>query len=248
MSFEDKIVLVTGASRGIGQAISKHFAQAGATVIGTATTQAGADGITATLSEFGNRQSYGLQLNVADKESIKTLIATVANRAGAPTILVNNAGITKDNLSLLMNEEEWLDVIETNLTSVFRLTKACLKPMFRARWGRIISIGSVVASSGNSGQINYSAAKAGICGFTRSLAQEVASRGITVNVVAPGFIETDMTNELPETVRDEMLKRVPIKKLGHVDDIAETVLFLASDGAKYITGETIHVNGGMYMN
>lgn len=248
MSFADKIILVTGASRGIGQAIALKFAKAGATVIGSATSEQGAESITELLSEFNNK-SYGLVLNVTDNQSIKNALTIISERSGgAPAILINNAGITRDNLSMLMSEDEWSDVIDTNLNSLYRMTKACLKPMFRARWGRIISIGSVVGASGNSGQSNYCAAKAGLCGFTKAIAQEISSRGVTANVVSPGFIDTDMTKELPEAVKEEMLKRVPMKRLGDPDDIAEAVMFLASDGAKYITGETIHVNGGMYMN
>lgn len=247
MIFEDKVVLVTGASRGIGQSIAKDFVENGAIVIGTATTQNGADLITEFLREFGNNNSYGLSLNVTDSKSIDEVLASITQKDGAPSILINNAGITRDNLSLRMDDDEWSSVIETNLSSVFRMTKACIRAMFRARWGRIITIGSVVGANGNAGQCNYAAAKAGLCGFTKSIAQEVASRGVTANVVAPGFIDTDMTKELPDVVRDELLKKIPMKRLGQVEDIAKTVSFLASDGAKYITGETIHVNGGMFM-
>ncbi len=247
ISLQDKIALVTGASRGIGQGILLNMAKSGAYVIGTATTPEGAQKITALLSQE-NLAGEGVVLDVTSADSVTTLMTYLSSKEKTPSILVNNAGITRDNLLLRMDDEEWLDVIETNLNSVFRLTNACLKPMFRARWGRIISIGSVVGSSGNSGQVNYTAAKAGVVGFSKSLAQEIGSRGITVNVVAPGFIDTDMTAALPDLVKDEMLKRIPMKRLGSVQDIANVVVFLASDCANYITGETIHVNGGMYMN
>jgi 3-oxoacyl-[acyl-carrier protein] reductase len=247
MSLENKIVLVTGASRGIGRAIAQAFAQKGAIVFGTATSKTGADSISDDLAQY-NPANQGLILNVTDPQSIEQTLSYIMEQQGAPSILVNNAGITKDNLSLRMDEDEWQQVIDTNLTAVFRMTKACLKSMFRARWGRIISIGSVVGASGNPGQANYAATKAALCGFTKSIAAEVGSRGVTANVVAPGFIDTDMTRQLPDMVRDETLKRIPMKRLGDVEDIAETVIFLASDGAKYITGETIHVNGGIYMS
>lgn len=247
MSLENKIVLVTGASRGIGRAIAQAFAQKGAIVFGTATSKTGADSISDDLAQY-NPANQGLILNVTDPQSIEQTLSYIMEQQGAPCILVNNAGITKDNLSLRMDEDEWQQVIDTNLTAVFRMTKACLKSMFRARWGRIISIGSVVGASGNPGQANYAATKAALCGFTKSIAAEVGSRGVTANVVAPGFIDTDMTRQLPDMVRDETLKRIPMKRLGDVEDIAETVIFLASDGAKYITGETIHVNGGIYMS
>lgn len=247
MSLENKIVLVTGASRGIGRAIAQAFAQKGAIVFGTATSKTGADSISDDLAQY-NPANQGLILNVTDPHSIEQTLSYIVEQQGAPSILVNNAGITRDNLSLRMDEDEWQQVIDTNLTAVFRMTKACLKSMFRARWGRIISIGSVVGASGNPGQANYAATKAALCGFTKSIAAEVGSRGVTANVVAPGFIDTDMTRQLPDMVRDETLKRIPMKRLGDVEDIAEAVIFLASDGAKYITGETIHVNGGMYMS
>lgn len=245
--FQNKVALVTGASRGIGQAVAMELAQKGAYVIGTATTEQGADSITRKFHEQ-NTEGRGMCLDVTSKESIEHLMAQLSDQNQSPSILVNNAGITCDDLLLRMDDEAWNRVIETNLNSVFRLTKACLKPMFRARWGRIITIGSVVASSGNAGQTNYTAAKAGLIGFSKSLAQEIGSRGITVNVVAPGFIDTDMTQALPDLIKEEMLKRIPLKRLGQVEDIAKTVAFLASDGANYITGETIHVNGGLYMN
>lgn len=247
INLQNKIALVTGASRGIGRAIAVSLAKNGAYVFGTATTADGAKNITNFFQEAG-LSGEGLVLNVTNPESIEELFATFASQEKNPEILVNNAGITADNLLLRMSDEEWLNVIDTNLSSVFRLTRAAIKSMFRARKGRIINVGSVVASSGNPGQVNYSAAKAGMIGFSKSLAAEVASRGITVNVVAPGFIDTDMTQALPELVRTELLKRIPAKRLGNVDDIANLVTFLASDASSYITGETIHVNGGMYMD
>ncbi|WP_454780913.1 3-oxoacyl-ACP reductase FabG [Legionella sp. WA2022007384] len=247
MSLEGKIALVTGASRGIGQAIALKLAQQGAFVFGTATTEQGAQSINAYF-EKEKLSGKGLVLDVTNSEQIEHVIGELTHENQSPSILVNNAGITSDNLLLRMDDDEWYKVIETNLNSIYKVSKICIKPMFRARWGRIISIGSVVGSSGNSGQVNYTAAKAGIVGFSKSLAQEVGSRGITVNVVAPGFIDTDMTAALPDMVKEEMLKRIPMRKLGEPKDIAEAVAFLASDSAKYITGETIHVNGGMYMD
>jgi 3-oxoacyl-[acyl-carrier protein] reductase len=246
-NLQGKIALVTGASRGIGKAIALNLAKKGAYVLGSATTVQGAESIS---NLFNDEQvkGEGIVLDVTSKEAVENLMAELSDQSKLPSILVNNAGITCDNLLLRMDDEEWYKVIETNLNAIFRLTKACIKPMFRARWGRIISVGSVVGSSGNSGQTNYTAAKAGVVGFSKSLAQEIASRGITVNVVAPGFIDTDMTSSLPEMVKVEMLKRIPMRRLGSVEDIAETVAFLASDSANYITGETIHVNGGMYMD
>lgn len=246
-TLEGKVALVTGASRGIGKAIALKLAQSGAYVFGTATTEQGAASIN---SFFDNAQlnGKGLVLDVTNAEQVERLMDYLSDNDQNPSILINNAGITADNLLLRMDDEEWFKVIETNLNSIFRMSKACLKPMFRARWGRIISIGSVVGSSGNSGQVNYTAAKAGVVGFSKSLAQEIGSRGITVNVVAPGFIDTDMTTALPDMVKEEMLKRIPMRKLGQAEDVAEAVAFLASDSAKYITGETIHVNGGMYMD
>ncbi|QBR84165.1 3-oxoacyl-ACP reductase FabG [Legionella israelensis] len=247
LKLEDKIALVTGATRGIGKAIALQLAKNGAYVIGTATSEKGVIAINDMLRQE-NLSGEGLQLDVTDPAQIENLMSQLSDKNQSPAILVNNAGITADNLLLRMDDEEWYRVIETNLNSVYRMSKACLKSMFRARWGRIINIGSVVGASGNSGQSNYTAAKAGIVGFSKSLAQEIGSRGITVNVVAPGFIDTDMTASLPDAVKEEMLKRIPLRKLGTVDDVAETVVFLASDSAKYITGETIHVNGGMYMD
>ncbi|KTD68062.1 MULTISPECIES: 3-oxoacyl-ACP reductase FabG [Legionella] len=246
-SLEGKVALVTGASRGIGQAIALKLAQQGAFVFGTATTEQGAQSINAYF-EQEKLSGKGLVLDVTNSAQIEKVIGELTQENQSPSILVNNAGITSDNLLLRMDDDEWYKVIETNLNSIYKMSKICIKPMFRARWGRIISIGSVVGSSGNSGQVNYTAAKAGIVGFSKSLAQEVGSRGITVNVVAPGFIDTDMTAALPDMVKDEMLKRIPMRKLGEPSDIAEAVAFLASESAKYITGETIHVNGGMYMD
>ena len=244
---QGKVALVTGASRGIGSAILLTLSKSGAYVIGTATTQDGANQITATLEKEG-LAGEGAVLDVTNADNVEQLLIRLTAEDKTPSILVNNAGITSDNLLLRMDDEEWYRVIETNLNSVFRVSRACIKSMFRARWGRIITIGSVVGSSGNAGQVNYTAAKAGVVGFSKSLAQEIASRGITVNVVAPGFIDTDMTAAIPSLVKDEMLKRIPMKRLGAVEDIANTVAFLASDCANYITGETIHVNGGMYMD
>ncbi len=244
---EGKTALVTGASRGIGRAIALDLAKKGAYVLGTATTLEGV----ASISELFKQESVsgeGVLLNVLDQSNVDDLMTKLSDDNKSPSILVNNAGITADNLMLRMDDDEWYRVIETNLNSVYRLIKACLKPMFRSRWGRIINIGSVVGSSGNAGQANYTAAKAGVVGLSKSLAQEMGSRGITVNVVAPGFIQTDMTAALPDMVRDEMLKRIPMKRMGKVEDVAEVVSFLASDSANYITGETIHVNGGMYMD
>jgi 3-oxoacyl-[acyl-carrier protein] reductase len=240
------IALVTGATRGIGKAIAIALGKAGATVIGTATKPEGAEQITAYLKSEGVN-GKGMVLNVSDATQIDATLKALVAEFGDPTILVNNAGITRDTLLLRMKEEDWNAVIDTDLTSVFRLSKACLRGMMKARRGRIISIASVVGASGNPGQANYCAAKAGIMGFTRSLAQEVGSRNVTVNTVAPGFIDTDMTRALTEEQRTGLLQKIPLERLGKPDDIAQTVLFLASPGAGYITGETIHVNGGMYM-
>jgi len=241
-----KVALVTGASRGIGQAIALGLGRNGAVVIGTATTQEGAQNISQAFQAAGI-QGEGHILNVTSQESISVAIAAIKERYGMPTILVNNAAVTHDNLLMRMKDDEWEKVIETNLSSIFRVTKVCLRDMLKARWGRIINIGSVVGSTGNPGQVNYSAAKAGILGFTKALAQEVGSRNITVNTVSPGFIDTDMTRDLPEEYRNALLQRVPMQRLGQPDDIAAAVLFLASDSAGYITGQTLHVNGGMYM-
>lgn len=246
-SLKGKVALVTGASRGIGSGIALALGREGATVIGTATTEEGANKITDTLRAH-QVEGYGLPLNVTLPASIETLMQTIKERSGAVNILVNNAAITKDNLFLRMKEEEWLQVLETNLTSVFRLSKACVRDMLKARWGRIINIGSVVGSVGNPGQANYCATKAGILGLSKSLALEVGSRDITVNTVAPGFISTDMTDALTDDQREAIFQRIPMQKLGTVEDIAAAVLFLASQGAGYMTGQTLHVNGGMYMN
>ncbi|HEX4869356.1 MAG TPA: 3-oxoacyl-ACP reductase FabG [Moraxellaceae bacterium] len=246
MSLAGKIALVTGASRGIGKAIALELARRGATVVGTATTPAGADAITAYLGEAGNA-GRGVALDVADPASVEAALATIAAEVGAPLILVNNAGITRDNLMLRMKDEEWEAVINTNLNAIFRMSKACLKAMTRERWGRIINISSVVGSSGNPGQANYCAAKAGLEGFSRALAREIGSRNITVNAVAPGFIATDMTHVLPEEQKEKLLASIPAGRLGQPEDIAAAVGFLASAEASYITGVTLHVNGGMYM-
>jgi 3-oxoacyl-[acyl-carrier protein] reductase len=247
MSLENEIALVTGASRGIGAAIADALAGAGATVIGTATSEAGAQGITDRFKSAGHT-GCGMVLNVAEAKSIDALMEAIGKDYSNLTILVNNAGITRDNLLMRMKDEEWESIINTDLTSVFRLSKAVLRGMMKARKGRIINISSVVGAMGNAGQTNYAAAKAGIHGFTRSLAREVGSRGITVNSIAPGFIETDMTNELPEAQRKSLEDAIPLQRLGSPEDIASAVLFLAGQSGRYITGETLHVNGGMYMN
>ena len=239
-----EVALVTGASRGIGAAIATALANAGATVIGTATTQGGADGI----SEASGGRCRGVVLNVADDESVQAAIKDIQNNEGSPSILVNNAGITKDNLLMRMKQDEWDDVIATNLTGLYRVSKACVRGMMKAKKGRIINIASVIAVMGNAGQSNYAATKAGMIGFSKSLAREIGSRGITVNVVAPGFIDTDMTKVLAEEQRAAMLAQVPLGRLGEGDDIANSVLFLASAAGAYITGETLHVNGGMVMD
>jgi 3-oxoacyl-[acyl-carrier protein] reductase len=241
-----QLALVTGASRGIGRAILLALARAGARPLGTATTEAGAAGITAALAEAG-LEGRGLLLDVASQASVDAAVADIEAKEGAVGILVNNAGITRDQLLLRMKPEEWDAVLSTNLSSVFRLSKAIVRGMMKARTGRIISIASVVGLTGNPGQANYAAAKAGIIGFTKSLAREIASRNITCNVVAPGFIETDMTRALPEAQRSALLQQIPLGRLGAVDDIANAVLYLASPAAAYVTGETLSVNGGMYM-
>ena len=247
MSLTGNVALVTGASRGIGQAIARALGTQGAKVVGTATSEKGAGAIQQYLGEDGI-DGLGLALNVNDEDSIKSALAKIKETFGTPSILVNNAGITRDNLLMRMKDEEWDDVISTNLGSLFRLSKACLRGMMKAKGGRIINISSVVGATGNPGQVNYSAAKAGIGGFTRSLAREVGSRGITVNAVAPGLIDTDMTRALPDSQRETLIGQIPLARLGNVDDIAATVAFLASPAAAYITGETIHVNGGMFMS
>lgn len=240
---DKKIALVTGASRGIGRAIAERLAADGFFVIGTATSDSGAEAISAYLAENGR----GLKLNVADADSIDSVLKTVNDEFGAPVVLVNNAGITRDNLLMRMKDDEWDDIINTNLTSVYRMSKAVIRGMMKAKGGRIINIGSVVGATGNAGQANYAAAKAGMVGFSKSLAKEVGSRNITVNTVAPGFIDTDMTRELAEEHKNALLGSIALGRLGQAEEIAHAVSFLASDGAAYITGETLHVNGGMFM-
>ena len=246
MSMENEVALVSGASRGIGQAIALSLGKNGATVIGTATSEKGADNITQYLQENGVK-GQGMVLNVTDQSSIDEVLAKMKDNYGMPSILINNAGITRDNLLMRMKDDEWDAIIQTNLTSIYKLSKACLRAMMKAKKGRIISIASVVGLTGNPGQTNYSAAKAGIFGFTKSLAREVGSRGITVNAVAPGFIDTDMTRALADETKEALLSQIPLNRLGQAQEIADAVTFLASDNASYITGETINVNGGMYM-
>jgi 3-oxoacyl-[acyl-carrier protein] reductase len=240
---DKKIALVTGASRGIGQAIALRLARDGFFVIGTATSDAGAEAISNYLAENGR----GLKLNVADAESINSVLKTINDDFGTPVVLVNNAGITRDDLLMRMKDEAWDEVINTNLTSIFRMSKAVIRGMMKAKAGRIINIGSVVGATGNAGQANYAAAKAGMVGFSKSLAKEVGSRNITVNTVAPGFIDTDMTRELSEDHKNALLSSIALGRLGQAEEIAHAVSFLASEGASYITGETLHVNGGMFM-
>ena len=240
-----KLVLVTGASRGIGQAIAMTLGEAGATIIGTATSEEGADNISKIFSD-NSILGKGMKLNVTDNDQITELLKAVSDEFGTVDILVNNAGITRDNILVRMKEEEWDDIINTNLSSVYRMSKAVLRGMIKKRSGRIISITSVVGAMGNAGQSNYAAAKAGIMGFTKSLAREVGVRGITVNAIAPGFIETDMTNSLPEDQKKALASQIPMGRLGTVNEIAQAVLFLASDSGSYITAQTLHVNGGMY--
>ena len=240
---QGQVALVTGASRGIGAVIASSLAACGATVVGSATSEKGADGISAALGESGR----GVVLDISSDESVAAALDDLRAAEGAPTIVVNNAGITRDNLLLRMKADEWESVLSTNLTGVYRVCKGCLRGMLKARHGRIINIGSVIGVMGNPGQANYAAAKAGIIGFSKSLAKELGSRNITVNVVAPGFIDTDMTRVLPEEQRAAMLGQVPLGRLGKARDIADSVVFLASDAAAYITGETLHVNGGMLM-
>ena len=241
-----KVALVTGASRGIGQAIAIAIGNMGYQVIGTATTDGGADAITEHFKASGI-SGVGMMMNVSNTESVDATLKAITEQFGAPAVLVNNAGITKDNLMLRMKDDEWYDVIDTNLNSLYRLSKACLRGMTKARWGRIINISSVVGAMGNAGQTNYAAAKAGMDGFTRALAREIGSRGITVNGVAPGFIETDMTKKLGDDQREALKTQIPLQRLGSPEEIAGVVAFLVSDVAGYVTGETIHVNGGMYM-
>ena len=247
MAAERKVALVTGASRGIGQAIAKELARdESLIVIGTATTADGASSISHYFAKWG-LEGDGIIMNVADPESVANGVKEITQAYGAPAILVNNAGITRDGLMLRMSEEDWAEVINTNLSSVYRVSKAVLRGMTKARWGRIVNITSVVAGMGNPGQANYCASKAGIEGFSRSLAKEISGRGVTINCVAPGFIETDMTEELPDATKASMLANVPMARLGQPEEVAGAVLFLVSNDASYITGETLHVNGGMYM-
>lgn len=245
MSLSGKIALVTGASRGIGKAIATALAELGATVIGTATSDNGAAAISDYLAASGGK---GIALNVTDKDAVESAVKAIADEFGAIDILINNAGITRDNLLMRMKDDEWQSIMDTNLTSIFTTSKAVLRGMMKKRYGRIVNVGSVVGSSGNAGQANYSAAKAGVIGFSKSMAREVASRGITINVVAPGFIDTDMTKALTDDQREAIFKDIPANRLGAPEEVASTVAFLVSDGAAYINGETIHVNGGMYMN
>jgi len=246
MSLDGEVALVTGASRGIGKAIAHALGEAGAFVIGTATTEEGAERISEDL-RAKDIKGFGAALDVAQSDSVNALFERLGDESKNPTILVNNAGITRDNLLARMSEEEWDAVLDTDLTSLFRICRASVRHLMKSRRGRIVNITSVVGATGNAGQSNYAAAKAGIIGFTRALARELAGRGITVNAVAPGFIETDMTGELPEKQRDLLLDGIPMKRLGRPEDIAAAVVFLASPAAAYITGETLHVNGGMYM-
>jgi 3-oxoacyl-[acyl-carrier protein] reductase len=247
MRLDKETVLVTGASRGIGRAIALELGARGATVAGTATSEEGAQAISEALSKHAIRGS-GRVLNVTSTDSIAAFFKTLQEDIGNPTVLVNNAGITRDNLLMRMKDEEWDAVIQTNLTAVFHMSKACLRAMMKARRGRIITITSVVGATGNPGQANYAASKAGVIGFTKSLAREVGSRGVTVNAVAPGFIDTDMTRALPGPQREKLIEQIPLARLGDVRDVACAVAFLASPEANYITGETLHVNGGMHMN
>ncbi len=239
-----RVALVTGASRGIGEEIARQLAVAGATVVGTATSAGGADSISERLDEHGGR---GVVLDVTDDSAVAEVVGEIGKTAGAPVILVNNAGITRDNLLLRMKPAEWQELLDTNLTAIYRTSRACLRGMMKARFGRIVNIGSVVGIMGNAGQSNYAAAKAGMIGFTRSLAREVGSRNITVNTVAPGFIETDMTRAMTETQRSNLTGQIPLARLGQPSDIAHAVVFLASEAGGYITGETLNINGGMYM-
>ena len=246
MSIQDKVAIVTGASRGIGAAIANQLGKDGAIVIGTATTSIGAEKISSMLEAAGVK-GCGRELNVTSGESVTAFVKSVTAEFGAPSILVNNAGITQDNILMRMKDDEWNSVIDTNLNSVFRMSKACVRGMTKPRWGRIINIGSVIGAMGNAGQSNYAATKAGVEGFSRSLAKELGSRNITVNTVAPGFIDTDMTKSLPDANREAILAQVSLGRLGEPEEIAKVVAFLAGDGGGYITGECIHVNGGMYM-
>ena len=242
----NQVALVTGASRGIGRAIALRLSSEGYTVIGTATSDSGAESITSALSKNG-APGKGMVLNVNDPELVVKVIKSISDEFGSPTMLVNNAGITRDNLLMRMKDEEWTSIIETNLTSIYRLSKACIRGMLKARTGRIINITSVVGLTGNAGQTNYSAAKAGVIGFTKALAKELGPRNVTVNAVAPGFIDTDMTKDLPDNHKKTLLDAIPLNRLGNTDEIAHAVAFLCSPGASYITGETLNVNGGMFM-
>ena len=246
MTFDNEIAFVSGASRGIGKEIALELGRQGAIVVGTATSESGAESISNYLKD-NDIKGVGLMMNVTDQDSIDAALKQTTESFAAPSILVNNAGITRDNLLMRMKVDEWEAIMNTNLTSIFRLSKSCLRAMTKARKGRIISIASVVGVTGNAGQANYAAAKAGVIGFSKSLAREVGVRGITVNVVAPGFIDTDMTKALPDAQRDALLSQIPLNRLGNPEEIAKAVAFLASPAASYITGETIHVNGGMHM-
>jgi len=246
MAEEKKVALVTGASRGIGEAIAKSLAADGFTVVGTATTDMGAEAISSYLAEENN-PGCGIKLNVADQDSVTMAVKAIAEQFEPPLVLVNNAGITRDNILMRMKEAEWQDVMDTNLSGLYRVSKACLRGMTKARWGRIVNITSVVGSMGNIGQSNYAATKAGAEGFSRALARELGSRSVTINCVAPGFIDTDMTRDLPEAQRDLLLQQIPLGRLGSTAEIAALVSFLCSDMASYITGETVHINGGMHM-
>ncbi len=242
---DGKLVLITGASRGIGKAIALTLGEAGATVVGTATTESGADNISKVFAD-NNISGKGIKLNVTNNEQISSLVKIVNEDFGPINILINNAGITRDNILLRMKEDEWEDIIEINLSSIYKMSKSVLRGMIKNRSGRIISITSVVGAMGNAGQSNYAASKAGMIGFTKSLAREVGVRNITVNAIAPGFIETDMTDSLPDEQKDALVSQIPMGRLGTADEVAKAVLFLAGDGGSYITGQTLHVNGGMY--
>lgn len=244
MSDQQRVALVTGASRGIGHAIAQRLAAQGHQVVGTATSDSGAQSLSEELAPVGG---FGLRLDISDTDSISAAIDTIESRLGAPLILVNNAGITRDNLMMRMKDAEWDEAIDTNLTGLYRVTKRCLRGMMKARWGRVINLSSVVAATGNAGQANYAAAKAGIQGYTRSLAREIGSRGITVNAVAPGFIDTDMTRSLSAEQHRELTQQIPLGTLGRPEHVAAMTAFLASDDGEYITGQTLHVNGGMYV-
>lgn len=246
MLLENRIALVTGASRGIGKAVSDKLGAEGACVIGTATSEGGANAITQRFSDAGVK-GKGMLLDVTNPDQVSEVIDAITGEYGAVEILVNNAGITRDNLFMRLKEDEWTDIIDTNLTAVFRVCKACIRPMVKARYGRIVNIGSVVGSTGNPGQTNYAAAKAGLTGFSKSLARELGSRGITVNTIAPGFIESDMTNELSDDQKEALVGSIALGKMGQADDVAHAAVFLASAMGDYVTGQTLHINGGMFM-